>query len=82
MSGSEHNEQHTFYDPIGQVDVGKHSSRFGEGGDLKPEHGNRLIVSNLKKKEEEQKKKKQMVMTITVGVYLDREMHLSKPSKT
>jgi len=33
--------------------VGKHSSRFGEGGDLKPEHGNRLIVSNLKKKEEE-----------------------------
>jgi hypothetical protein len=31
--------------------MGKHSSRFG--GDLKPEHGNGLLVPNLKKEEEE-----------------------------
>ena len=53
---------------------------MGEGQVFKPEHGNGLIVRSQKKEEEEKKKK--MMINITIEVYLDPALHLSKPFKT
>lgn len=59
------------------------NTTFDGGGEFKTRAWEWTLVPNFKKKEEqEQKKKKKMMMNVTVGVYLDPEMHLSKPSKT
>jgi hypothetical protein len=59
---------------------GKTQQYMGEGQVFKPEHGNGLIVRSQKKEEEEKKKK--MMINITIEVYLDPALHLSKPFKT